>query len=309
VHPADPANSRISADDVREYAKRRGWWSPEDGPFDFSGAYRSRGPDGEVLEPRRFDLRQWRGLSLLGGRPVSEADAQAGGLPFCVRPVRPVGVRDVMALLRDHLEGTRFEDRMRPHPHGGERKICWSTTILSVVARLDPGAPAPLAARLWTAFGRPDAAPYVPWHPSLLAVPEGYCRVPGVSDPDSALARHFDSPDGTFDRHPGSAFWAFKDLASALDDSAFGRRPVVAAALAEFEDRAQSGQDAFERGLANLPEPRAREALTRRTAALAADAASLARRLLSESHSGAPAPRPAGSEDDAPCGSTESTSG
>ena len=222
VDPADTMNFVLSRDDIMDHAVERGWWSPDrDGPFDFARAYRSRQDDSEAREKRDFDLRQWRGLSFLTGSEIPEEEAAVNGLPFFMKPVRPVGIRDVMNLMRDHFEGTRFDVTAGPgaNPHlQGERPICHSTTLFSVVAGLRKAVPPPLRACLWIAFGRPDTTPFTPWYSGMTAVPGGFHNTPQIESPGDAFARHFDPVPGTYDPDTLSAFWTFRNCANRVNE-------------------------------------------------------------------------------------------
>jgi dipeptidase len=225
VRSDDRKNFILSADDPAGYARARGWWSPEsDGPFDFARSYRTRDTDSEALARRSYDLRQWRGLSLLTGRPIPEEEAERDGLPFSMKPRSPVGIRDVMAVLRDHFEGTRYAVPEGPEntPHaGGERPICHAMTLLSIVAELRGSVPPPMTARLWTAFGRPDVTPYTPWYEGIAVAPDGFHVRSGSASPDEAFSRHFDSLPGTFAPDDSSAFWILKNRADRIDRDYF----------------------------------------------------------------------------------------
>jgi dipeptidase len=242
VDLTDTLDSLSSRDDVIGYARTRGWWNAgTDGPFDFAGVYRTRQADFEARERRNFDLRQWRGLSLLSGTEIPEKDADANGLPFFVKPVRPVRFQDVMRVLRDHFEGTHYALKESPaaNPHlQGERPICYSTTLFSIVAQLRDDMPTPLRDCLWVAFGKPDTAPFTPWYSAITEVPDGFHNTPGISTPDEASAHHFDPVPGTYDPDGSSAFWTFKAVADWTNADYFGRIERVSGEIRRFEEGA-----------------------------------------------------------------------
>jgi dipeptidase len=240
IDPADTSNFLSSADDVAVYAAARGWWNRgTDGPFDFAAAYRTRQSDSEALKKRHFDLRQWRGLSLLSGRELPEKDAESNGLPFSVKPLRPVGIEDVMSVLRDHYEGTphAMKESSGANPHfQGERPICHSATLFSVVAQLRPGMTAPLRDCLWVAFGRPDTAPFTPWYSAIAAVPEGFHSAFSVATPEEAFIHHFDPVPERTDADSTSAFWTFKAVADLINADYYGRIGGVSRSIHRFEE-------------------------------------------------------------------------
>jgi dipeptidase len=311
VDGKDGARFVISADDPVEYARARGWWSPEAGAFDFASAYAAFRPGVSLDRPDGRDLRQWRGQSLLCGDRAPDRDADDPA--FAVKPRRKIGPGDLMAVLRDRMEGTPWAaapcDTCNPH-RGLNRTICHHATVLSVVAELRPDVPIPLRGRLWVAFGRPDAAPFTPWYASIDDVPAGFHNTPGIQSPDSALARHFTPVAGTFDRDTAAAFWIFKGLADLVDERYAERIRPVAGAWNALEKSLFASQDGFEKtaleSFRNRPDG-LRRVLTERTRSLAESAVETARAL------GRVRPRagnPSNASPKAPsCSSTESTSG
>jgi dipeptidase len=225
VSAGDRKNFMLSSEDPIAYARSAGWWSPgSDGPFDFSRAYRSAGFDSEALVRRSFDLRQWRGLSMLTGRRIPEEEAERNGLPFSMQPGKKVGIRDVMAVLADHFEATQYAvspgEGKTPHA-GGERPICHAMTLFSTVAELRSGMPKPLTARIWTAFGRPDVTPYTPWYACIERTPEAFHVRSGCASAEEAFIRHFSPLPGTFTPDDSSAFWMLKNRADRIDRDYF----------------------------------------------------------------------------------------
>lgn len=284
---ADTADFISSKDDIIDYAMMRGWWSPNtDGPFDFTKAYRIRGFNSSELKKQHFDLRQWRGLSLLSKQKVSEKKAEKNGLPFFIKPEKQLGIEDVMALLRDHYEGTKYAVHQSKYanPHfQGERSICSSTTLFSIVAELRNFLPRPLCARLWVAFGRPDTGPYVPWYTGITEVPRGFHNMPSADTHEQAFAHHFNPVPGTFDPDSTSAFWIFKRLSDLVDQRYFDDIPTVRTAWKDFEKTIFTCCEKSESEVLNLlrknPEGAA-EYMTRRTHSLAQESIQIAKGLI-----------------------------
>lgn len=260
VSAGDKKNFLLSSEDPIAYARSAGWWSPDtDGPFDFSRAYRTRFTDSEALKKRSFDLRQWRGLSLLNGHPIPYEEAERDGLPFSVKPRKKVGIRDVMAVLRDHYEGTPHAvppgEGKSPHA-GGERPICHAATLFSTVAELRSGIPEPLKARIWTAFGRPDVTPYTPWYACLERTPEAFHGRSGPASEsasaEAAFSRHFDPPPGTFAPDDSSAFWILKNHADRIDRDYFRLINEAVEWRAAVEDEIFQTADRVEKNAVSL---------------------------------------------------------
>jgi dipeptidase len=238
----DSENYITSKNNIRDYAIQKGWYDPKSGkPFDFAYAYmRIPDPDDSFFQ-RGYDTRQWRGQHLFTGDTVSVEEAKENGLPFSVKPNRKLTVQDVIAVLRDHYEGTQYGPASVQKPvfistdgectvcrglpreivvnpnHIDERTISYITTQFSTVAQLRNTMPDPIGSVLWTCIGRPDCGVYVPWYTGISSIPEGYHNTPGITCPDKALAHQFDPVPGTYDYDPSAAFWVFNDLENLVD--------------------------------------------------------------------------------------------
>ncbi len=111
VDPDDP--DMMCSDNLFETCRERGWWSPEDGALDWLRAVSL----GEYNHPYYSLRRVWRVLSTaapsLQLSPWVE-DGYTRDYPFSVEPDTPLETRDVMALHRDHYEGTPFDMTIGP---------------------------------------------------------------------------------------------------------------------------------------------------------------------------------------------------
>ncbi len=205
-------------DDLITYAIGKGWYTPavpgDFSDFDFARAYQT----GDNWQNPRNVMRQVHGQSMLLGR---EWDAAREGMPFCIKPARPVTLQDMADVLRTHYEGTSDDtERFGPgrSPHDTDiRRICTGTTIESVIA--DFSTPAPLTP-LFLAPGRPCQLPYIALHP-LLGYPESLCS---MGDAAAALDRHLipdhaitQAKDDAFDRMRG-----FESLCEMLYEDVTG---------------------------------------------------------------------------------------
>ncbi len=111
IDPDDP--DIMYSDDLLETCEARGWWSPEDGTLDWLRAVSL----GEYNHPYYSLRRVWRVLSRVA--PSLELspwveDGYTRYYPFSVEPDTPLDTRSVMALHRDHYEGTRFDMTIGP---------------------------------------------------------------------------------------------------------------------------------------------------------------------------------------------------
>lgn len=215
VNLEDKENWRVSPDLV-EYARRRGWYDPErDGPFSFALAYaapRAR------LSPRNY-RRQWRGIALLAKEPPVED----WRLPAFFVPKKKLTPADLMAVLRDHYEGTPYdltEGYRTGSPHAtAERPICIAATRNGVVFQLRAHLPPAVGALMWIAMGPPDATVFLPWYAGVTAVPPGFAP-PGLT-PARAFERHFDP---AFRQGPQPEGYAALTAVAARLEEAYGER-------------------------------------------------------------------------------------
>eukprot|EP00667_Euglena_gracilis_P003975 EG_transcript_3988 len=184
---------------AQEVAKANDWWDPAKGPFDFAAAYVVSDPI--PLVPVYTGRRMWRIYDLLA--PSLKLDPYWGYMaipgrptyPFAVKPERPVEVRDVMRILRDHYEGTEFDltqglaagpfnnpvrysvgiQATRMHlPGGWERSIAVHRAIYSFVTSIRPKVPAPMAAIMWFGQDSPHGTVYIPFYGGQETVPQSY---------------------------------------------------------------------------------------------------------------------------------------
>jgi dipeptidase len=189
IDPEDPTRFLGSADIVA-YAKANGWYDEaRDGAFDFKKAfYRTREAD---LVRDGNTLRHWRGLSLLTGKTWEIADTY----PFSVKPAKPVAPADLMALLRDHYEGTEYDATFN-HTTGTPnatrfRTICTRTTINAFVVSLNAAKPEPLSTSGWLAMGKPDTTVFLPIYYAVGALPAGAGIGADAHDDAAMYEQHF----------------------------------------------------------------------------------------------------------------------
>jgi dipeptidase len=96
--------------DVIAFAREKGWFTGPDEKFSFADAF---GPP-ESGDLRTCELRVWRVFDRLAPSLKLRGDfsKKAGvysPLPLWIKPDRPVKAQDLMALMRDHFEGTEFD--------------------------------------------------------------------------------------------------------------------------------------------------------------------------------------------------------
>ena len=209
----------LYAPDVITYARERGWFKGADADFSFADTYN---PDD--FGKRRFcDARVWsvfRRAAPSAALPESMilGDPKAPPLPLWVKVDKKLGVQDVMALMRDHFQGTSLDMtrdlgagpyalpyRWRPltfkvdgKEYLNERAISTQQTAFSFVAQSRAWLPGPVGGVLW--FGVDDTAStvYVPLYAGLRTPPHPFAVGTG------------DFTRFTWD----SAFWTFNAVAN-----------------------------------------------------------------------------------------------
>lgn len=190
VFPTDDPENTLYSANVFDVAQAHGWWSPADGPLDFREVY-----DPANAQKRRYTAtRVW---SLFRRAAPSQAasfdpayhrgDPEAERYPLWIRPDARLSLADVMALMRDHYEGTDFDmttgldagpfgcpDRWRPMAwevdgaqYSWERPISTQQTGFSMIAQCRAGLPDAVGGCQW--YGVDDTATTV-WFPLYAGV-------------------------------------------------------------------------------------------------------------------------------------------
>jgi len=214
----DPLNCAY-APDVISFARAKGFFSGRDEEFSFADAY-----DPNEFENLRFcEARVWsvfrRAAPSLGlAIDFARGDTKAPALPLSVRPDRKLAVADVMALMRDHFEGTPLDMtqdvgagpfacpyRWRPmtwtldgKKYLHERAISTQQTGFSFVTQARSSLPDPIGGVLWFGLDDTYSTVYTPIYCGIREAPRTFAT--GVA----TLSRF------SWD----SAFWVFNWVAN-----------------------------------------------------------------------------------------------
>ncbi|MHC4597851.1 MAG: dipeptidase [Planctomycetota bacterium] len=217
----DDPSTTLGSRDIVTYAIRRGWFDPEAGkPFSFRDVYaRDRSS--------RPDPRQHLGQALL---MAPEPLAEAGRLPFCVKPARKLTVRDVMEILRN---------RSGPVP------ICNPHVQEGAVFQLRSGLPRAIGCVYWRTTAEPVTSGFTPWFAGILETPKAYRR-PAEKGPWT-LKHHFGPPPDAFRPRPDHAWWVFKALQDFVHQDEASRLGPVKKAWRGFEASLFESQPALEK--------------------------------------------------------------
>jgi dipeptidase len=202
----------MASSNVLSFAEEMGWWNPKGAkPFDFTAAYGFA--DKDAIGPLYTGRRVWRVFDVLA--PSLQLDARLGSFsqyatyPFSVKPDRGVEVFQIMDLLRDHYEGTRYDmtKGLAAGPFGApvrwsgsaggviggwERPISMYRTLFAFVLQIrSHKGPDAVGGVAWYAQDAPHGSVFVPFSCAQQQVPESYL-----------VGRQ-----SKF--HPQSAWWAF----------------------------------------------------------------------------------------------------
>lgn len=138
--------------------------------------------------------REWRVLSLVA--PSLNLDPEAERYPFTVKPDKKLSVQDLMAIKRDHYEGTEFDltkgmaagpfgnpnryptpSKVRPEDRKSldwERAISMFRCSYSFVSQARSWLPDPIGGVLWFGEDAPHSTCYIPFYCQITEVPESF---------------------------------------------------------------------------------------------------------------------------------------
>ncbi len=254
----DPANCLYSAN-VIDFAVEKGYYDPASGkPFHFADAYAPADAKSKrVCEARVWSVYRRAAPSLNLSVDYHRGVAGAESYPWSIRPDRKLSTADVMALMRDHFEGTEFDmtqgidageygmpRRWRPlywkldendeREYSWERPISTQQTAFSFVTQSRGGLPDPVGGVVW--YGVDDS--YLTCYFPL------YCTI-------DELPRSFVT--GSIERFSqDSAWWVFNLVSNYANLKYSHMMPEIRAVQQEMESTFFALQPAVERAAAEL---------------------------------------------------------
>jgi dipeptidase len=237
----DTANF-MGSPDLVEYAVQRGWYDPvKDGAFNFARAYSNP----HSLDHPGNIYRHWSAIRRVSGKDLDPL----GQLPFAVTPNRKLTVQDVVAVMRDHFEGTARDSSAngtKGDPHKlNDPTICADGTRYSFVAQLRSGLPDAISSIVWLALHNPDVQGFSAWYPSVTNTPE----MLRAGDHRSGLAWHLDTAFA-LDRTPvPDGFKRYVELNDRVRQDFIDNYPVARKAWREFESDHFESQKTFENSI------------------------------------------------------------
>ncbi|MEW6754793.1 MAG: C69 family dipeptidase [Candidatus Latescibacterota bacterium] len=199
--PLDDPENCLYSDNVISSAVEKGYYDPRSGkPFSFRDAYAPA-----TLESRHYcDTRVWsiyrRAAPSLDLSPDYHRGVEGSSpYPLWIRPDRKLSLPDVLALMRDHYEGTEYDmtqgpdagpfcnpNRYRPTSwevdgtkYAWERPLAMMGVSHTYIAQLRRWLPSPVGAVLWYSVDDPYTSCYLPFYVPLLEIPRAF-RTGGI---------------------------------------------------------------------------------------------------------------------------------
>jgi dipeptidase len=251
--PLDQPESCLYADDVIDFAVEQGYWDPSSGePFDFAEAY-----DSPTVQSRRYTAtRVWSVFRRAAPSKAGDLDpgyhrgvADAEPYPLWIRPDKKLSVGDVMALMRDHYEGTPQDmtkgldagpfatpNRWRPmswevdgETYSWERPISTQQTGFSFVSQSRAWLPDAIGGVSWYGVDDTWTTCYVPLYAGIDELPESF-TVGTISGFDW-----------------DSAWWVFNFVANIANLKFSYMGPEIVSAQQEIEGHLLALQPAVEK--------------------------------------------------------------
>lgn len=191
--PLDDPENCMYSDNVISFAIQQGYYDPASGiPFQFNLAYNPPSPDRlKYCETRVWSMFRRSSPALDLSPDFHRGVEGAERYPLSVKPAKKLSLSDVMALVRDHYEGTEYDmttgltagpfgnpNRVRPlnwsydsADYSWERPISTFNTAFSYIAQLRGWLPNEIGGIAW--FGEDDTyfTCYMPIYNSITEIP------------------------------------------------------------------------------------------------------------------------------------------
>jgi dipeptidase len=214
----DPENCKY-APDVISFAHEKGWFKGEDKDFSFAATYAPLTFEGlRFCEGRVYSMFRRAAPSLNISADYVKGVEGAEPLPLWIKPDKKISVKDAMALMRDHYEGTDLDMtndagagpfhcpyRWRPLTwkvdsveYFNERAISTQQTGFSFVTQSRGWMPDCVGGLVWFGVDDTYSTVYCPIYCSMTVVPNSFAE-----------------GNGNFYKYSEtSAFWAFNAVSN-----------------------------------------------------------------------------------------------
>ncbi len=225
--PLDDPKNCLYAKDVISFAREKGWFSGKNKDFSFSDVYAPV----DFGAARFSEARVYAGFNKVSsgmeqyndyiqGKVIhgGENNFALNRMPLWVKPDKPVTVKDVMEMMRDHYQGTPLDMtkdagrgpfnlpyRWRPMTwkvdsasYVHERAISTQQTGFSFVAQSRSWLPGPIGGIIWFGVDDTYSTVYTPMYAGITEIPEAF----KVGNGDMLTYS------------PTSAFWIFNQVSN-----------------------------------------------------------------------------------------------
>jgi dipeptidase len=190
----DPENV-LYAKDVISFARAKGWFNGKDAEFSFADTYAPLDFGAlRFCEARVWSVFRRAAPSVRIAAEYVKGVPGAEPMPLWVKPDRKLAVRDTIALMRDHFEGTdldlangvgagpyKLPYRWRPmtwkvegQEYLHERAISTQQTGFSFVTQSRSWLPDPVGGILWFGLDDTFTTVYVPMYAGIREVPKSF---------------------------------------------------------------------------------------------------------------------------------------
>jgi dipeptidase len=236
----DDPDNWLYAPDVIDFAIEKGYYDPSsDTPFSFREAYHPLDPIGmRVCAARVWSVYRRSAPSQTFGDDFHRGVEGSKDFPLFIKPDTPLGVRDVMGLMRDHFEGTPYDMTTGidagpfacPYRWRGltwevddveyvwERPISSQQAAFVMVTQSRDWLPDPVGGVYWHTPDDCFTTPFTPFYAGANRVPRAFAQ-------------------GDIDRFSWDSAWWVYNIVSNLTYNTYSRiMPEVAAAQNEVEE-------------------------------------------------------------------------
>ncbi len=195
--PQDDFANCLYASDVISFAREKGYYKGPDKDFNFADTFAPLNYEAfRFCEARVYAMFNRAAPSLNLSTDYVKGESGAEPLPLWIKPDRKLSVSDVMALMRDHFEGTDFDMtqdigagpyqlpyRWRPLTwevdsvmYINERAISTQQTGFSYVSQMRSWLPDPIGGIHWFGVDDTYSTVYVPMYCGISETPWAYAK-------------------------------------------------------------------------------------------------------------------------------------
>lgn len=196
--PLNDPERAVYSKNVIKFAIDKGYYNPKSGkPFSFSEAYNPPTDEQVRYSSRRiWSIFRRTKPSAKFSPDYSSNKKGTKPYPLTIKPDRKLDVRDVIALHRDHYEGTEFDmtkdvlagpfgspDRWRPmkwkadgKTYAWERPISTQQAAFVFVSESRSDLPDEIGGIYWYGIDTPYTSVFVPFYSSITEMPDVYSR-------------------------------------------------------------------------------------------------------------------------------------